>query len=362
MAKIFKSPSKYIQGSNILKTHLDEIEIYGNSPLIVTDPFVWDMLGKELCANLKKDGLVPVLAEFEGETSVEQINKIQETNKRVDFVIALGGGKAIDTGKAVANDLRLPVVVIPTAASTDAPTSAISVTYDAEGFFQAYHYYNKNPELVFVDTEVLVKAPVRMLKSGIADGLATFVEVEAVANSYGQTLAGGTQTIAAYAIAKACEETLFANARQAVISNEIQAVTPAFEAVVEANTLLSGLGFESGGLAAAHALQNSFSSIEGPIQRMTHGEKVAFTTIVQLVLQGDSKERIHSFVELYQTLGLPTTLKELGLEEVSDQTLLSICERTVEGEDTLKQMPMSITAQSLLAAIKVADALVKNER
>ncbi|KAF1298691.1 glycerol dehydrogenase [Enterococcus sp. JM4C] len=356
--KVFKSPAKYIQGPNILKTQLSEITRYGQAPLIVTDSFVWEMLGKEFCDDLLSEGLAPVLADFDGESSDEQIEKIREKNDPIDFVIALGGGKAIDTGKAVASGLKLAVVVIPTAASTDAPTSAISVTYDEEGFFKTYNYYDKNPDLVFVDTQILVKAPTRMLKSGIADGLATFIEVEAVAKASGKTLAGGAQTIAAYAIAKACEETLLKNARLAVVSNEAQAITPAFEAVVEANTLLSGLGFESGGLAAAHALQNSFSSLEGPIQRMTHGEKVAFTTLVQLILQNESEERVRSFIQLYQEFGLPTTLKELGITEMSDEALFVLCEKTITSQDTIQQMPMELTANDLFSAIKVTDAFV----
>ncbi|EOL46654.1 hypothetical protein RV11_GL001306 [Enterococcus phoeniculicola] len=356
--KIFTSPGKYVQGPKILKTNLAMITAYGKQAIIVTDSFVWEMIGKTFNENLQKEAIATTIILLDKQSPNKDENPIVCREEAIDFVIALGGGKAIDFGKAVANKQKVPVIVVPTAASTDAPTSAISVTYDDKGFFQSYHYYDKNPDLVFVDTDVLVNAPVRMLKSGIADGLATFIEAEAVAKSHGKTLAGGTQTIAAHALAKTCEETLFFYGKQAIAANEAQAVTPAFEAVVEATTLLSGLGFESGGLAAAHALQNSFSSIEGEIQKKTHGEKVAFSTLVQLMLQGDSEERMERFITFYQSIGLPTTLNELGLG-LSDKELLSLCEKTVDSEDTMKQMPMKITGNDLFWAIRATDSYVK---
>ena len=47
-------------------------------------------------------------------------------------------------------------------------------------------------------------------------------------------------------------------------------MTPQVDAVIEANTLLSGLGFENGGLAGAHAIHNGFTALEGDIHHLTH--------------------------------------------------------------------------------------------
>ena len=58
----------------------------------------------------------------------------------------------------------------------------------------------------------------------------------------------------AYALARLCYETVRDWGVAALTACEAQVVTPALERVVEANILLSGLGFESGGLGAAHAL------------------------------------------------------------------------------------------------------------
>src|SRR5690625_7856409 len=92
-------------------------------------------------------------------------------------------------------------------------------------------------------------------------------------------------------------------------------VTKHVEAVVEANTLLSGLGFESGGLAGAHAIHNGFTVLEGQIHELTHGEKVAYGTLIQLVLELHPKDEITKYIDFYRSLGLPTTLKEMHLED-----------------------------------------------
>ena len=59
--------------------------------------------------------------------------------------------------------------------------------------------------------------------------------------------------------------------------------------MIEANVLLSGLGFESAGLACAHALHNGLTIHEGTHDWL-HGEKVAFATLVQLCLEDNEAE------------------------------------------------------------------------
>ena len=73
------------------------------------------------------------------------------------MVIGLGGGKTIDAAKVISDKLAIPVAVVPTIASTDAPTSALSVIYSEEGVFEQYLFCKKNPELVLVDTAVIPK-------------------------------------------------------------------------------------------------------------------------------------------------------------------------------------------------------------
>ena len=196
-------------------------------------------------------------AVFGGEASREEVERLNALGREQssDFVIALGGGKTIDTAKTVADGLALQVAIIPTTASTDAPCSALSVLYRPSGEFHCYTFFDKNPTIVLVDTTVVSKAPPRFLAAGMGDAIATNVEARQCMNS--TNFGGGLQTEVSSAICRKCEEILFKYGKQAYEANKAQACTPAFEAVVEANTLCSGLGFESGGLAAAHAVSVS---------------------------------------------------------------------------------------------------------
>lgn len=357
MAKIFGSPSRYIQGPDALKTESHYLEL-GRHGMLVTDERVWTICGAELTEQLRAKGLeiTPVFLQSQS-SEAEMIDLVnQAQGQAIDFVLALGGGKAIDLGKSVSHRLNLPVAVVPTAASTDAPTSAISVMYSQEGLFEAYRYDHKNPDIVLVDTSIIIQAPAFLLVSGIADALATYVEVRTVVEEGANNLLGGQPTIAAVAIAEKCQELLFEFGIAAVADNQNNELTPAFEAIVEANTLLSGIGFESGGLAAAHAIQNGLSVLPGKVQTLSHGQKVAFGTLTQLVLEKRPISEIDKFVDFYRKLGLPTTLAQLFVGH--DRTTLNkiAIQATVQGE-TSHNLAGEVTPERLIEALLEADKI-----
>jgi len=111
-----------------------------------------------------------------------------------------------------------------------------------------------NPDLVLVDTAVVARAPTRFLRSGMADAIATWYEADTAYRAAAENVFDGRSTLTAHAIAETCYDTIRDHGRSAVAAVERDAVTESVEAVVEANTLMSGIGFESGGLAAAHSI------------------------------------------------------------------------------------------------------------
>ncbi|MGC6769254.1 glycerol dehydrogenase [Enterococcus sp. LJL51] len=362
MEKLFISPSKYVQGKGCLKDSSKYIEELGNRVLILTDEFVWGMIGEGYKNYLTEGGLLVGTAVFSGEVSEENIQELLKgiADKEIEVVIALGGGKVIDLGKAVAAKQNLKMVVLPTTASTDAPTSSISVLYEEDGRFKEYQFYRKNPDLVIVDTEVIVNAPARLLAAGIADGLSTAVEARAVKKKHGENVLGKKPTLTALAIAEKCEEVLFTYGLQAYEDNKNKQVTEAFEAVVEANTLMSGLGFESGGLAAAHALHNGFSAIQGKVNQLMHGEKIAYTTLVQLVLEKQPEEVLKRYLVFFRQLNLPTTCEALGLDVQNEKELSKIAEQSLSIGDSLRQMPFTLTKEDIVQGIRQLDAFVRS--
>lgn len=355
--KVFGSPATYVQGKDMLHHSAEYLKRLGTNLLVMGGETAFRVTGN-FVDYLKENGLTVTVVDFGGEASDEEIDRITKigADKGAEVIVGLGGGKTLDSAKAIADNLHVKVAILPTIASTDAPCSRLSVIYHEDGSFKNYRFYEKNPDLVLLDTSVVAKAPARFFASGIADALATNVEAQAVAQGDGLTMLNARQTLVGKAIAQECENTLFAYGEEALAAVKHDADSKAVENIVEANTLMSGVGFESGGLAAAHAIHNGLSALTGKIHSMTHGEKVAFGTLTQLMLEGASKERYLKYFLFMKKLGLPTTFEEVGIEDPSEENLLKVGTLACADGDTMDRMPFEVTPQDVADAMRAANA------
>lgn len=271
------------------------------------------------------------------------------------MIVGIGGGKTLDTAKAVADGLGLPVVIVPTLASSDAPCSALSVIYTKTGEFLRYHVTKRNPDVVLVDSTIVANAPARFLVAGMGDALATWFEAESCAISKSPNMSGYQGSATALGLARFCYDTLLEYGVLALQSCEVKTVTPALDRVIEANVLLSGIGFESGGLAAAHAIHNGLTILE-PTHAYWHGEKVSIGTLASLFLTDKDASVIAEVFSFCESVGLPTTLAQIGLEGVSDEDLMKAAEGAVAEGETIHNESGTVTAAEVFAALKAADA------
>lgn len=356
MDRVLIAPGRYVQGPGTIERLGEYVAPLGDRPLVVIDKTVLELFGEQITSSLTEH-LDPLQEPFGGECSRHEITRLQKrAGDSTNAVIGIGGGKTIDTVKAVAYYLKVPVVIVPTIAATDAPTSALSVIYTENGVFEEYLFLPRNPDLVLLDTAVIAKAPPRFLASGMGDALATYFEAEACATSQARSMAGGRITLAARSLARLCYETLLEYGEQALWAAKRQVVTPALEYIVEANTLLSGLGFESGGLAAAHAIHNGLTALEETHDAF-HGEKVAFSTLVQLVMEGRSTEEIEEVMDFCSAIGLPVTLARLGVNQVEPHRIMEVAKAATKEGETIHNMPFPVTAEMVRDAIVAADAI-----
>ncbi|KZL90660.1 glycerol dehydrogenase [Clostridium magnum] len=360
MSKIIIAPSKYVQGRGELGKIKEHTKDLGKSFFIIASPNGVKRVKSVIEESFKGENVTLVFEGFNGECSKNEIDRLGNIvrSKGCDVVVGLGGGKIFDTAKAVAHYEKLPVAIIPTIAATDAPCSALSVIYTDEGVFSEYLVLPKNPELVLVDTDIIAKAPARLLVAGVGDALATYFEARACVRSNAKNMSGGNATKSAFALAKLCYDTLQSDGLKAKLAVENNVCTEAVENIVEANTFLSGVGFESAGLAAAHAIHNGFTVLE-QCHHLYHGEKVAFGTIVQLVLENSSLEEIKEVIDLCISLGLPVTLEEMGVTEIKEEELRNVAEASCAAGETIHNMPFEVTSDDVYAAILAADALGK---
>lgn len=347
------SPGRYVQGKGAIHRLGEFLNELGSRPLIVADDLVWGLVGHDIEASLSAAGLPMNREKFNGIPSSGEVDRLVGVikEKDADIAVAVGGGSAIDAVKAAGFLAGIRWANCPTVASTDAPCSALSVIYTEGGEFEEYRFFPRNPDLVLVDSQIVANAPVSLLIAGVGDALATWLEARATSRSNSKTMAGGLPTLTGTALAELSWNVLWDNALPAIDAVRDHEVTPAVEKVIEANTLLSGLGFESGGLAAAHAIHNGLTAVTAT-HGLAHGQKVNIGSLTQLVLEGAPTSDIRDFIEFTTRVGLPTTLTEVGLRADDPDSLKTIADAaTVEGE-TIHSMPFDVHSADVSSALK----------
>ena len=356
MARIFISPSKYVQGAGVLGELGEYSKVYGSHALVIITAGGMRRSGDVIREALLAADIAATFDVFNGECSRTEIARLVDVmgREKADFVIGVGGGKIFDTAKEVANTAEVPVAIVPTIAATDAPCSSCSVIYTDEGQYEAVVYQRHNPDLVLMDTDVIAKSPVRLTVSGMGDALATYFEARATRQSDSVTPAHGKIAGAAYALAEYCYRTLINDGPKAKLALEVGARSEAVERVIEANTLASGLGFESGGLAAAHAIYNGMTALPGT-HDYYHGEKVAFGTLTQLVME-DAPE-LDECLDFCIKVGLPVTFEQLGMGAASYEDVLKVATLACDPADTLVNMPFEVSPELVANAMIATDAI-----
>jgi len=354
-------PGKYVQGEGAVSELPTMLAALGGRGLILASSSV---IGKVL----PKSGLVPtehgILVEpFYGECCEEELTRLSDVidHEHVDVLVGMGGGKTIDTAKIAADRANIPVIIVPTIASTDAPTSGCAVLYTKEGVFISVCYQKANPAAVLVDTSIIARAPARFLVAGMGDALSTWFEARSCDRTRSANECGGLSTAAGLHIAKLCYDMLLEHGVQAKKACEEQVVTPALEHIVEANILLSGLGFESAGLASAHSIHNGLTALD-ETHRYYHGEKVAFGVLAGLHLSDASREEMETVYSFCEDVGLPTTFAAIGLENVSRERLMIAAEKACAPEQPIHHEEGTITPEGVLEAMLKADAMGKGRK
>lgn len=347
--RILGLPAKYIQGQGALDRIGESALQLDNSALVFADGFVRDLVGARVTQSLEAAKVTCQWEDFNGECCRSEIDRLKAKGKNMNLVIAIGGGKALDTGKAVAAELSVPFISAPTIASTDGAVSSIAVEYSDDHTHIGVMRFNCSPAVVLVDTQVVANAPVRLLVAGMGDSLSTWFEARACHAKGINNFRGGAISDIAMNLARSCHETIMHYGRDALCAVEKNLVNEAVERVVEANVFLSGVGFENTGVAGAHALDTAVSRYSSD-HSIYHGERVALGVLFQLKLEGDT-DAIRKLLPFFKDVGLPINLQGIGLKDMSAEDLKDLATIVMRDGSPIRNLPFHVKHDDVVHAL-----------
>lgn len=342
--RAFGFPREYVQGPGALSELPHLMMRHGHKhALAIVDGFLIENFRQATVGS-------PIICQaFAGECTMAEAERLAAQVGDADLIIGMGGGKCIDTAKAVSILAGLPFFSLPSIASNDAPTSRLVVLYDADHSIVGTQFMRFNPDLVLVDTDVIARAPLRFLRAGIGDALTKMFETRAVQQCDGQNFMSSRQPYLAGHLGRVCFETVIREAPRCLEALEHGERPKGFEELVEALILVSGLAFESGGLSVAHSMTRGLTRVPA-IAAAMHGEQVAYGVLVQLVLEGDA-DMLARIVAFNRVIGLPTRLADFGIAEADRNALVRIVAEGTMTAPYLKNFSQAVSVDLLIEAM-----------
>lgn len=351
--RAFGFPGRYLQGAGAL-AHLGEVavDLRCARAVLISDPVVAEAAAQAE-RSLAKAGLQVVQLESPPECTPAAAGALRSQAGAADLIVGFGGGKTIDLSKAVARAGDYRLIIVPSIASNDSPTSRLIVFYDENHAVSHVEQMRRNPDAVLVDTAVIVAAPKRFLAAGIGDAFSKRYEVRQAVAAGGRNFFGTASLHTAQVLADAAHDILLQNGAAALNSVDRGEASEALELVVEAAVLLSGLAFESGGLSIAHALLRGLTALP-QCRGALHGEMVAYGTLVQLAAERCDVAELARIGAFLSDMSLPTSLRDLAGEEVGSTDRETVAQLTLAAP-YIGNFNRPLDAEAILSAMETAD-------
>ena len=358
------APAQVLRGYQALAQSGEAIARLGYRPVVVGGDRTLATITSQLQPILEQQQLTYSSASYSPDCSEASLAALREaaTSHQADLIIGIGGGKALDTAKLLAHQCQLPIVTIPTSAATCAAWTALSNIYSDEGAFLYDVPLNHCPDLLILDYSLIQTAPQRTLVAGIGDALAKWYEASVSSGSSPVTL-----IIAAVQQARVLRDILFQKSADALKEPGSEAWREVVDATVLLAGVIGGLGGAQCRTVAAHAVHNGLTHILAAHDAL-HGEKVAYGILVQLrleeMLQGNqlAASARQQLLKFYAEIGLPQTLEDLGLGNITLVELRQAAEVACNPSSDIHRLPFEVVPDQLMAAMVSTTTPVEKSR
>lgn len=361
------APACVVRGENAIAESIDAIARFGKHPIIVGGSNSLAAAKPFLQPILQKQQLEPAETAYGkdcSEISLEHLREEVATHK-ADFIIGVGGGKALDAAKLLAHQCQIPIVTIPTSAATCAAWTALSNIYSEQGAFQYDVTLTRCPDLLILDYGLIQTASQRTLVAGIGDAIAKWYEASVSSGHSEQTL-----IISAVQQARILRDILFQKSEIALKEPGSETWKEVIDATVLLAGVIGGIGGAQCRTVAAHAVHNGLTHLLASHGTL-HGEKVAYGILVQLrleeMLQNNQLAATarQQLLKFYSEIGLPQTLDNLGLGDVTLSQLQRSAEIACNPNSDIHRLPFKVIPEQLMAAMvsttaPVGELKVKN--
>lgn len=347
------APARVLRGEHCLTNSVPEIAALGVRPLVVGGNQTLKVIADLLLPALEAAKLKSETASYAPDCAESSLARLKATvqEHEADVIIGVGGGKALDMAKLLADQCGLPIATIPTSGATCAAWTALSNVYSEVGAFQYDVTLSRCPDLLILDYGLVRTAPQRTLVAGIGDAIAKWYEASVSSGDATSTL-----LISAVQQARVLRDILFQKSAIALQDPD----SDAWREVVDATVLLAGVIGGIGGAdcrtVAAHAVHNGLTHLL-EAHDVLHGEKVAYGILVQLrleeMVQGNqlAASARQQLLKFYSEIGLPMSLEDLGLKDITLTSLRQVTAIATQPQSDIHRLPFTVSAEQLAAAM-----------
>ena len=347
------APAQVIRGNGVLARVLARdglLARLGTRPLVVGGDRSLSAAHPFLAAPLAE--LSVATATYQKDCSEAALMALNEAadSHGADFIIGVGGGKALDAAKLLAHQRQLPVATVPTSAATCAGWTALSNVYSNEGAFQYDVGLVRCPEMIVLDYDLVATAPKRTLVAGIGDAIAKWYEASLSSGDSDHTM-----VIGAVQQARVLRDILFQKSAAALKNPGGDDWREVVDATVLMAGVIGGMGGAQCRTVAAHAVHNGLTHVSA--HGTLHGEKVAYGILVQLRLEemgtgsalaATARQQLLRF---YDELGLPKSLADMGMETLTVAQLNQAATVACRPGSDIHHLPFPVQADQVMAAM-----------